>query len=71
MIYETLVAEIRQLPVADRKRLITDIVESLTEPPIQKTHSILEFEGIGHSLYDGTDAQDEVNQMRDEWDTSL
>lgn len=28
----------------------------------------MEFAGIGKTLYYGTDAQEYVNQLRDEWD---
>ena len=72
MTFEQMTTEIQHLSVEERKKLITVIVDTLTQEanttPARK-HSILEFEGIGARFYDGIDAQDYVNQMRDEWDT--
>ena len=66
--YTQLVTEIRQLSTSERKRLIGAIVDSLTEASPPKDLNILDFEGIGRNLHDGTDAQDYVNQLRHEWD---
>ena len=71
MSVEMLLEEIRVLSVEDRKRLISAIVDTLTEPtpePQQKKRSILEFEGVGAEMWQGIDAQEYVNQLRDEWD---
>lgn len=38
-------------------------------PTEGKTRSLLEFEGVGAHNPVGMDAQEYVNQMRDEWDT--
>ncbi len=59
--------EIRALSVAERKRLISAIVETLTEPEAEempKERSILEFEGVGAEMWQGVDAQDYVNKLR-------
>jgi len=71
MSVEGLLEEIRTLSVADRKRLITAIVDTLTEPAPEfegKKRSILEFEGVGAEMWQGIDAQDYVNRLRAEWD---
>ncbi|MBN1964724.1 MAG: hypothetical protein JW910_08760 [Anaerolineae bacterium] len=61
--------EIRQLSPAQRKTLITLIVDSLTEPASgEKPHSILELEGLGAEIWAGVDAQDYVDGLRSEWD---
>lgn len=67
---EDIVREVRTLPIADRKRLIGLIVDTLTdqEPPPSPKRSILEFEGVGAEIWKGIDAQEYVNQLRSEWD---
>lgn len=59
--------EISTLSVEERKQLVMIILDSLTAKGSKK-HMILEFEGVGAHLYDGTDAQDYVNDLRREWD---
>ncbi len=66
MTLQEIIQEVRLLDVEARKQLILWIVDSLTEPP--KPYSILDFAGAGAHLYDGTDAQDYINQLRSEWD---
>jgi hypothetical protein len=66
MTFETLVEEIRALPVEQRKQLVNVIFDSLVEP--DKPYSLLEFEGVGEHLADGTDAQDYIDELRREWD---
>lgn len=65
MTYEELLTEIRALTVEQRKHLIMDIVNSLTESP--KTRSLLELEGLGAEIWEDIDAQEYVDQLRDEW----
>jgi hypothetical protein len=73
MTVEMLLEEIRTLSVAERKQLISAIVDTLTETQpaetARKKRSILEFEGVGAEMWQGVDAQEYVNQLRDEWDT--
>jgi hypothetical protein len=68
MTFEQITAEIRQLSIQERKQLIAVIVDTLTEDHPTRTRSILEFEGIGERLRDGTDAQSYVDRRRSEWD---
>ena len=69
MIFEQVVREIHRLSIEQRKALIMILVDSLTKPETsEKTHSILEFEGIGERLRNEVDAQDYVSQLRSEWD---
>ena len=65
MTLQELVNEIQQLSMDERKTLINILADSIDEP---KQYSILEFQGIGHQLLNGVDAQDYVNRLRDEWD---
>lgn len=66
MTLEAIKQEIRELPLEERKALISFIADTLTEST--KKNRLLDFEGIGEHLADGEDAQDYVNRMRDEWD---
>lgn len=68
MTFDQIANEIRQMSVQERKRLISVIVDTLTEDHPARTRSILEFEGVGEHLRNGTDAQDYVDQLRSEWD---
>lgn len=72
MSVETILEEIRSLSVEERKRLIGAIVDTLTESgaqqPAHRKRSILEFEGVGAEMWQGIDAQEYVNQLRNEWD---
>jgi hypothetical protein len=67
MTLEAIVQEIRLLPIEQRKQLVMAILDTLTEEPTVKTHSVLEFRGVGAHLRD-MDAQEYVNQLRSEWD---
>jgi hypothetical protein len=71
MTIETMLEEIRHLSVQDRKQLINLIVETLPDmrqenAPIRR--SITELRGLGKEIWEGIDAQDYVDQLRDEWD---
>jgi hypothetical protein len=68
MTIQEILEEIPLLSVAERKQLIHALVDSLDEPTQAKKRNILEFAGIGAELYDGTDAQEYINQLRQEWD---
>ena len=61
---------IRPLPPSARLRLIEllahDLAEATDAPPAKR--SILELEGVGAELWQGIDAQQYVNALRDEWD---
>lgn len=72
MTFREMLSDIPSLTVEERKRLIAALIDSLAgdaQGQADKRYSILDFEGVGAHLYDGTDAQEEVNAMRAEWDT--
>jgi len=60
MTLEALAEEIRSLSVEERKQLVMLILDSLTDNQPEKTHSVLEFRGVGAHLRD-MDAQEYVN----------
>lgn len=67
MTIEALLQEIRLLPVKDRKRLISLIVDTLPEDGEQaemKRRSIAELRGLGEEIWAGIDAQAYVDQLR-------
>jgi hypothetical protein len=66
MTLEAIVREIRALPLEERKRLISVIVDSLTEAeqPDRK-RSLKELRGLGKEIWEGIDAQDYINRERD------
>lgn len=71
MTLEAMLQEIRALPVEERKQLIKLIVDTLPEAaPEQpkKRRKITEFRGVGAEMWQGIDAQEYVNRLRDEWD---
>lgn len=71
MSLQTMIQEAQNLSTNERKELIKALLDMLTEessPP--KKRSLRDFRGVGAHLYDGTDAQEYVNQMRAEWDGS-
>jgi hypothetical protein len=72
MTFREMLSDIPSLTVEERKRLIAALVDSLagaSQGQADKRHDILDFEGVGAHLYDGSDAQDEISAMRAEWDT--
>lgn len=68
MTVQEMLQEIPSLSIEERKVLISALVDSIIESAGHKKRNILEFAGIGAELYDGTDAQEYVNQLRSEWD---
>lgn len=53
-----------------RNELVKLLIDSLDEAESEK-HSILELAGLGAEIWDGIDAQEYVDQLRDEWDHEL
>jgi hypothetical protein len=67
------VAEIMEqakiLSTQERKELVKLLVDSLDIPEASvEKHSILELAGLGKEIWEGIDAQEYVNQLRNEWD---
>jgi len=70
MSVQELIQEARILSVDERKQLMIALVDLLTEPAAktQQKRGLRDFRGLGAHLYDGTDAQDYINEIRGEWD---
>ncbi len=60
------VEQIKSLPAAERLRLLAVIARDIA-PEVEKTRSIMELEGLGAEIWQGVDAQERVNELRDEW----
>ncbi len=62
--------QIRHLPLGERLRLLRLIAEGLEEEKAtlkRGKRSLLELEGKGAEIWKDVDAQEYVNQLRDEW----
>jgi hypothetical protein len=62
---------IKPLPPADRLRLLAILAQGLTDQAAdepQPKRSILELHGLGKEIWEGVDAQEYVNSLREEWD---
>jgi hypothetical protein len=63
---------IKPLPPADRLRLLALMAQGLTDQEApdeaRPKRSILELHGLGAEIWEGIDAQEYVNQLREEWD---
>lgn len=61
---------IAPLPAAEQLKLIEKVARELAvqkgEPA--KTRSIMELHGLGAEIWEGVDAQEYVNKLREEWD---
>lgn len=62
---------IEPLPVIDRLRLLAVIAQGLAEHPDDATsrRSLLDLEGLGAEAWQGTDAQQYIDRIRDEWES--
>ena len=65
---------IEQIPVSEQLQLIAVISQHLAQHPANqktpKTRSLLELEGLGAEIWNGVDAQEYVNELRDEWEAA-
>jgi hypothetical protein len=68
MTIHEILEQIPHLSVPERKHLIMRLVDSLTIPEPEKTHSLDELRGLGAEIWQGVDVEEYINQMRDAWD---
>lgn len=62
--------EIRSLPAADRLQLLALIAQELVVVQVRTTRRITELRGLGKEIWQDIDAQQYVDALRNEWDTS-
>lgn len=61
--------QIKPLPRAARLQLLARIAQDLAAVEEQQSSlSIMELHGLGAEIWQGIDAQQYVNELRDEWD---
>jgi len=61
--------QVKQLSLAEQQELIEQLKAAVEEKTPTKKTSLRDFKGLGAHAYDGQDAQEYINQTRDEWDT--
>lgn len=62
---------VKPLPRSQRLQLVSVAAQDLAEEESQtapRKRSLLELEGLGAELWEGIDAQEYVNELRQEWD---
>jgi hypothetical protein len=63
--------QLAPLPFEDRLKLIAMLAQGLIkeetapEPPVR---SLMELHGLGKEIWEGIDAKDYINRLREEWD---
>ena len=57
----------KALSYDERKELVKRLVDTF-DGEEREQHSILDLAGLGAEIWEGIDAQEYVNQLRDEWD---
>lgn len=68
MTVQEMLEEIPLLSTEERKVLMLALIDSFTESNEASSPSILDLEGLGAEIWHGIDAQEYVNQLRNEWD---
>ncbi len=67
--YQKVLAQARDLAAADKLRLMEMLAAQLRDDIVRdKSHHVSEFRSVGRASWDGSDAQEYVNQERDAWD---
>jgi hypothetical protein len=60
---------VKLLPNSEKLRLIARVSTDLAETQeAQPKRSIMELHGLGAEIWEGIDAQEYVNELRDEWE---
>ncbi len=59
---------VKPLPNNEKLRLIAKVSTDLAETEARPKRSLLEFEGLGAEVWKGIDAQEYVNELRNEWE---
>lgn len=65
---------VKPLSTVEKLRLLSMITQQLVAEPTlveivnKPKHSIMDLHGLGAEIWQGIDAQEYVNQLREEWD---
>ncbi len=70
MLVHDILKEIRALPIEEQKRLMKLMVDLLAQPAKtpERRRSLRDLRGLGKEIWAGIDAQEYIDQQRDEWD---
>jgi hypothetical protein len=65
-----IIQQAKTLSVQERKELVKLLVDSLDVPEAvpRQQRRLSELRGLGKEIWKGIDAQEYVNQLRNEWD---
>lgn len=66
MTLQEMIAKVPELSVEERKELIYTLVDSITEEPKSKKHSISELRGLGAEIWKDIDVQVYIDELRNE-----
>lgn len=58
----------KNLSLEEQRELVKLLNDSIQQIDTQEKHSILELAGLGEEIWKDIDAQEYVNQLRNEWD---
>jgi hypothetical protein len=59
---------VKPLPNNEKLRLIAKVSTDLAENETKPKRSIMELHGLGKEIWEGIDAQEYVNELRNEWE---
>ncbi len=70
MSVQEMIQEAQTLSSDEIKELMKVLIDLMPSADVetQKKHSIVELRGLGKEIWQGIDAQEYVNKLRDEWD---
>ena len=68
MTVHEIIEEALKLSEDERRIIIKAVAPPKKSKPMRRTHSIMDFFGVGAAYRDPVDAQERVNQLRAEWD---
>ena len=58
----------KALSLEERKELVRSLTDLIAMEEKKPTRSLFELRGLGKEIWEGVDAQEYVNELRDEWD---
>ena len=70
MTVNELFAQAKALEQWQQKELIMLLVDHLASEPPKPKRSLKELQGLGKEIWEGVDAQEYINELRNEWDAA-
>lgn len=67
--YHEIIKQVQQMTTTEQLQLLEEVAGLVRHKSLEKPkRNILELEGLGKEIWQGTEAQEYVNQERDSWD---